>query len=118
MEPHASTRNHAQSHTATLTRNRTQPHAATHSQIESPSTAALSPPAASGLVHADLRPDHFYLIGSTWKLTDLSRSQLASEPLQPTRGAQPLCYCAPEFAEHIINRAGHEVRSYYRLGGT
>ena len=57
---------------------------------------------ANKIVHADLRPDHFYLIGETWKLTDLSRALTTGEPLPSTRGAQPVCYCAPECADLAI----------------
>ena len=29
-----------------------------------------------GIVHCDLRPDHFYWVGGMWKLGDLSRARL------------------------------------------
>ena len=57
------------------------------------------------LVHADIRPDHFYLVGSKWKLMDLSHARAVGEPLPPERGAQPMCYCAPEVAELVLRRA-------------
>jgi serine/threonine protein kinase len=56
-------------------------------------------------VHADLRPDHFFLAGGEWKLMDLSRVTPTHEPLPPGRGAQPLAYCAPEVAELLIRRS-------------
>jgi len=77
---------------------------------------------ACGLVHADLRPDHFFLIGHVWKLADLSRALSRDEPLPTTRGAQPLAYCAPEFAAlalaHAAQRgkdAGIEVAAHESL---
>ena len=59
---------------------------------------------ACGVVHADLRADHFYLAGGEWKLVDLARATPRGEPLPAGRGAQPMCYCAPELADHILRR--------------
>ena len=57
---------------------------------------------ACKIIHADLRPEHFFLMGDTWKLVDLSRALGTGELLPATRGAQPLCYCAPELAEYTM----------------
>jgi serine/threonine protein kinase len=68
---------------------------------------------ACQLVHTDIRPDHFFLVGGTWKLMDLSRSLAVGEPLPSTRGSQPTCYYAPEVAELALRlaRANDDIPS-------
>ena len=56
------------------------------------------------VVHADLRPDHFFLIDGQWKLMDMSRAIETGASVSSVRGTQPLCYCAPEVAELILRR--------------
>jgi len=56
------------------------------------------------VVHADLRPEHFYFIGKEWKLMDLSQALQIGEPLPPSRGHQPMPYCAPEVADLVVRR--------------
>ncbi|KOO31368.1 kelch repeat [Chrysochromulina tobinii] len=56
------------------------------------------------VVHADLRPDHFFLIDGQWKLMDMSRAVETGASVPSVRGTQPLCYCAPEVAELILRR--------------
>ena len=60
-----------------------------------------------GIVHCDLRPDHFYWVGGMWKLGDLSRARLEGEALPLSRGTQPVHYVAPEVAMVMLARAQH-----------
>lgn len=62
------------------------------------------------IVHADVRPDHFYLVGSKWKLMDLSRAVVLNEPLLLMRGAQPPCYCAPEVADSLVGNVATAIQ--------
>ena len=57
-----------------------------------------------GVVHADIRPEQFYHVGGQWKLMDFAQSHLEGYPLPAYRGAQPMCYCAPEVAALVLQR--------------